>query len=68
MLGKSKFPPKISENVMFGLVADASMKGAGLSTVVLLRRDESSSRATFKKNTSNCFFYPKNVAYFDILW
>ena len=68
MLGKSKFPPKISENVMFGLVPRRQHEGSGLEHSVFLRRDESSSRATFEKNTISCFFYPKNVPFFDILW
>ena len=44
---------------------DASMKRAALSQLYSSAKKVVPER--FLKNTSNCFFYPKKVTYFDIL-
>ena len=64
MLGKSMF----SETFMIGLVSRRQHEESGLAQLYSYAEIlEKVVPERFLKNTSNCFFYPKKVAYFDIL-
>ena len=58
----------ISETFMFGLVSRRQHEESGLAQLYSYAEIlEKVVPERFLKNTSNCFFYPKKVAYFDIL-